>query len=159
MSIETTAASTTKRVLSKQNRYKAYHDSKPGVKVSNVKVGDYVRIKNPRHVGKGEVKYSKNMEVVKVNGSCVTLKDGRKWNMSKIVKCTTTNVPNHVKYQGDNDSGYDNFHYMDISYSNNQQAVPVERGPDVPVDNDQIPNVVATRKSCRMRRISRRLIE
>ena len=148
-----------KRVLSKQNRYKAYHDSKPCVKVSNVKVGDYVRMKNPRHVGKGEVKYSKNMEVVKVNGSCVTLKDGGKWNMSKIVKCTTTNVPNHVKYQGDNDSGYDNFHYMDISYSNNQQAVPVERGPDVPVDNDQIPNVAATRKSCRMRRIPRRLIE
>ena len=70
-----------KRVLSKQNSYKAYHDSKPGVKVSNVKVGDYVRIKNPRHVGKGEVKYSKNMEVVKVNGSCVTLKDGRKWTL------------------------------------------------------------------------------
>ena len=67
-----------KRVLSKQNRYRAYHDSKPGVKVSNVKVGDYVRIKNPRHVGKGEVRYSKIMEVVKVNGSCVTLKDGSK---------------------------------------------------------------------------------
>ena len=33
------------RVLSKQNRYKAYHESKPGVKVSNGKVGDYVRIK------------------------------------------------------------------------------------------------------------------
>ena len=35
-----------------------------------MKVGDYVRIKNPRHVGKGEVRYSKIMEVVKVNGSC-----------------------------------------------------------------------------------------
>ena len=53
-----------KRVLSKQSRYKAYQDSKPGVKVLNVKVGDYVRIKNPRHVGKGEVRYSKIMEVV-----------------------------------------------------------------------------------------------
>ena len=62
-----------KRVLSKQNRYKAYHDSKPGVKVWNVKVGDYVRIDNPRPVGKGEVRYSKIMEVVKANGSCVTL--------------------------------------------------------------------------------------
>ena len=28
------------RVLLKQNRYKAYYDSKPCVKVSNVKVGD-----------------------------------------------------------------------------------------------------------------------
>ena len=44
------------RVLSKQNRYKAYHDSKPGVGVSNVKVGDDVRTSNPRHVGKGEVR-------------------------------------------------------------------------------------------------------
>ena len=148
-----------KRVLSKQNRYKAYHDSKPGVKVSNVKVGDYVRIKNPRHVGKGEVRYSKIMEVVKVNGSCVTLKDGRKWNMSRIVKCTTTNVPNQVEYQGVNDSDCGNFHHMDISYSNNQQAVPIETEPDIPVDNGQIPNVVATRKSCRVRRIPRRLIE
>ena len=78
------------RALSKQNRYNAYHDSKPGVKVSNVKVGDYVRIKNPRHVGNGEVRYSKIMEIVKVNGACVALKDGRKLNMSKIVKCTTT---------------------------------------------------------------------
>ena len=147
------------RVLSKQNRYKAYHDSKPGVKVSNVKVGDYVRIKNPRHVGKGEVKYSKIMEVVKVNGSCVTLKDGRKWNMSKIVKCTITNVPNQVEYQADNDSHCDNFLTMDISYSNNQQAVPVETGPDIAVDNGQVPNVVETRKSCRVKRIPRRLIE
>ena len=124
-----------------------------------MKVGDYVRIRNPRHVGKGEGRYSKIMEVVKVNGSCVTLKDGRKWNMSRIVKCTTTNVPNQVVYQGDNDSDCDNFHHMDISYSNNQHAVPIETEPDIPVDNGQIPNVVATRKSCRVRRIPRRLIE
>ena len=109
-----------KRVISKENRYKAYHDSKPGVKVSNATVGDYVRIKNPRHVGKGEVRYSKIMEVVKVKGSCVTLKDGGKWNMSRIVKCTTTNVPNQVEYQSDNYSDCDNFHHMDISYSNNR---------------------------------------
>ena len=96
------------------------------------------------------------MEVVKVNGSCVTLKDGRKWNMSKIVKCTTTNVPNQVEYQADNDSDCDNFLTMDISYSNNQQAVPVETGPDIAVE---IPNVVETRKSCRVKRIPRRLIE
>ena len=147
------------RVLSKQNRYKAYHESKPGVKVSNVKVGDYVRIKNPRHVGKGEVRYSNIMEVVKVNGSCVTLKDGRNWNMSKIVKCTTTNVPNQVEYPADNDSDCDNVLTMDISYSNTQQAAPVETGPDIAVDNGQIHNVVDTRKSCRVKRIPRRLIE
>ena len=124
-----------------------------------MKVGDYVRIKNPRHVGKGAIRYSKIMEVVKINGSCITLKDGRKYNMSRIVKCTTTNVPNQVEYHGDNDSDCDNFHHMDISYSNNQQAVPIETEPDIPVDNGQIPNVAATRKSCRVRRIPRRLIE
>ena len=99
------------------------------------------------------------MEVVQVNGSCVTLKDGRKWNMAKIVKCTTTNVPDQVEYHADNDSDCDNFLTMDISYSNNQQAVPVETGPDIAVDNGQIPNVVETRKSCRVKRIPRRLIE
>ena len=76
-----------KRVLSKPNRY-------------------------PRHVGKGEVRYSKIMEVVKVNGSCVTLKHRRKWNMSRIVQCSTTNVPNQVEYQGDNGSDCDHFHYI-----------------------------------------------
>ena len=65
--------------------------------------------------------------------------------MSRIVKCTTTNVPNPVENQGDNDSDCDNFHHMDISYSNNQQAVPVETDPYPSVDNGQIPNVVATR--------------
>ena len=114
-----------KMVFSKQSRYKAYHDSKPGVYVSNVIVGDHVRIKNPSNAGKGDVRYSKIMEVVKVSGLCVTLKDGRKWNMSRIVKCTTTNVPNPVVYQGDNDIHGDNFHHMEISYcSNNQQIVP-----------------------------------
>ena len=48
---------------------------------------------------------------------------------------------------------------LDISYSNNQQAVPVETGPDIAVDNGQIPNVVETRKSCRVKRIPRRLME
>ena len=115
-----------------------------------MKVGDYVRIKNPRHVGKGEVRYSKIMEVVKINGSCVTLKDGRKWNMSRIVKYTTTNIPNQVQCQGDNDSDCENFHHMDISYSNNQQAVPVETETD---------NVVVTRKSCRVKRMPRGLID
>ena len=80
-----------------------------------MKAGDYVRTKNPRHVGKGEVRYYKIMEVVKVNGSCVTLKYGRKWNMSTIVKCTTTNVPNDFECQGDNYGDSDNFHHiMDI---------------------------------------------
>ena len=63
--------------------------------------------------------------------------------MSNIVKCTTTNVPNQVEYQGDNDSDCDNFLTM---YSNNQQAVPVETGPDIAVDNGQIPNVVDKEK-------------
>ena len=76
----------------------------------------------------------------------------------RIVKCTTTNVPNQVEYQRNNDSDCDNFHHMDISYSN-QQVVPVEKEPDISVANGQIPNVVATRKSCRVRRIARRLIE
>ena len=145
------------RVLSKQTRYKAYHDSKRGVNVSNVKVGDYVRINNPCR--KRGSKVLQIMEVVKVNGACVTLKDGRKWNMSKIVKCTTTNVSNQVEYQADNDSNCDNFLTMDISYSNNQQAVPVETCPDIAVDNGQIPNVLDTRTSCRVKRFPRRLIE
>ena len=70
--------------------------------------------------------------------------------MSRIVKCTTTNVSNQVEYQGDN--------YSDCC-CHNQQAVPVELGPETSVDNGQIHNVVATRKSCRVKRIPRRLIE
>ena len=66
-----------------------YHDRKPGVKSIDVKIGDHVRVKNPRHVGKGQLKFSQPMEVVKVNGTCVTLKGGRKWNVGP-----NTTVPN-----------------------------------------------------------------
>ena len=94
------------RVLTKQQRYKTYHDRKPGVKSIDVKIGDHVRVKNPRHVGKGQLKFSQPMEVVKVNGTCVTLKGGRKWNMSRIVKCTTTAF-NHVPHpQHNNNDSY-----------------------------------------------------
>ena len=85
------------------------------------------------------------------NGTCLGL--------SNVGLQQLINVPNQVEYQGDNDIDGDNFHHMDISYGNNQQAVPIETESDIPVDNGQIPNVVATRKSCRVRRIPRRLIE
>ena len=44
-------------VHSKQAKYKAYHDKKQGVKLPDIKPGDFVKIRNPRHIEKGEMKY------------------------------------------------------------------------------------------------------
>ena len=129
------------RVLTKQQRYKTYHDRKPGVKSIDVKIGDHVRVKNPRHV-----------EVVKVNGTCVTLKGGRKWNMSRIVKCTT--AFNHVPHPQHNNN--DSLLHMDIPCNNKQQALP-EQGPNTTVPNSPVHE--ATRKSSRVKRVPRRLLE
>ena len=46
-----------KLVRSKQAKYKAYQDQKQGEKIPDIKPGDFVKIRNPRHVDKWEMRY------------------------------------------------------------------------------------------------------
>ena len=64
-----------KLVCSKQAKYKAYHNQKQGVKLPDIKPGDFVKIRNPRHVDKREMRYSSPQKVISVKGSCIVLEN------------------------------------------------------------------------------------
>ena len=73
--------------MSKLHRhYQAYRDSKPGVKSLDAKVGDHERIKKSATRCKRGSKIIQTYElVVNVNGTCITLIDERKCNVSIVV--------------------------------------------------------------------------
>ena len=73
--------------------------------------------------------------------------------MSRIVKCTTTAF-NHVPHPQHNNN--DSLLHMDIPCNNKQQALP-EQGPNTTVPNSPVHE--ATRKSSRVKRVPRRLLE
>ena len=50
-------------------------------------MGDVVRVRVPFHVSKEKSKFSEPQKISVVQGNCVTLADGRKWNASKLVHC------------------------------------------------------------------------
>ena len=50
-------------VHSTQAKYKAYHNQKQGVKISDIKSGDFLKIRNQRHVDKGEMRYGPPQKV------------------------------------------------------------------------------------------------
>ena len=73
-------------VRSKQAKYKAIHDQKQGVKIPEIKLG--VKIRNPRHVDKGEMRLSPHQKVISVKSSC----NGKKWNVECLAKVQNSKV-------------------------------------------------------------------
>ena len=82
-------------VRSKQAKYKAYHDQKQGVKIPDIKPGDFVKIQNPRHVDKGEMRYGPPQ---KVKGLCIVLENGKKWNVERLAKVQSSKVTSSLEH-------------------------------------------------------------
>ena len=75
------------RVQSKQNKYKKYTDRKRNAKEREFKVGDFVRVKKPGIVVKGDRKYSKPVEISrKIGPHTYETSDGKRWNINKLVQ-------------------------------------------------------------------------
>ena len=102
-------------VRSKQAKYKAYHNrkqveqerehtrtthnQKQGVKIPRcIKPGDFVKIRNPRHVDKGEMRYGPPQKVVSVKGSCIVLENGKKWNVEHLAKVQSSKVTSSLEH-------------------------------------------------------------
>ena len=53
-------------------------------------MGDHVNVRLRYHVHKGNSRFSSPRVITQISGNCVVLDDGKKWNVSKLVK---TSVP------------------------------------------------------------------
>ena len=80
------------KVNKHQAKYKSYFDERPGIKQEKIDVGDYVRIKCPKHVQKGGVTYSEPIKVTQAHGPWVRLENGRKWNVCQLVQILNRKV-------------------------------------------------------------------
>ena len=95
-----------KLVHSKQAKYKAYHDKKQGVKLPDIKSGDFVKIRNPRHVDKGEMRYGQPQKVISIKGLCIILENGKNWNVQCLAKVQSSKVMSsheHTKVDSESD--------------------------------------------------------
>ncbi len=82
-------------VHSKQRKYKQYADKKRSVKVFEFNVGDWVRIKKPGIIVKGDTSYSKPVRIAKkVSRRTYQTEDGKRWNINKLVKARLTQDTN-----------------------------------------------------------------
>ena len=109
-------------VRSKQAKYKAYHDHKQGVKIPDIKPGDFVKIRNPRHVDKGEMRYGPPQKVVSVKGLCIILENGKKWNV-------VTSSLEHTKADSELDLTFIDLNMesqLELTRPNIQEAPPVQ---------------------------------
>ncbi|KAJ1118279.1 hypothetical protein NDU88_006474 [Pleurodeles waltl] len=75
-------------VESKQSTQKRYFDIKKGVIESPIAEGDWVVIKLPTYVKKGNAKFSEPVCVERVLGNAVRVQGNKWWNKSKVVKLT-----------------------------------------------------------------------
>ena len=106
---------------SKQAKYKAYHNQKQRVKTPDIKPGDFVKIKNPRHVHKGEMRYSPPQKVISVKGSCIVLENGKRWNVERLAKVQNSKVTSsleHAKVDSESD-----FTFMDLNVESQLEIV------------------------------------
>ena len=90
-------------VRSKQAKYKAYHDQKQGVKIPDIKPGDFLKI---RHLDKREMRYGPPQKVISVKGSCIVLENGKKWNVESLAKVQSSKVTSsleHTKVDSESD--------------------------------------------------------
>lgn len=75
------------RVETKQTQSKKYYDKKRNVKYVQLTVGDWVRVKKPGFVVKGDRKYSDPIRIRKqISPRTYVTSDGRKWNISKLIE-------------------------------------------------------------------------
>ena len=77
----------------KQNKYKFYADKRRNVKNIYLHVGDWVRIRKSGHVLKGEQRFSSPIQIIKkISAYTFEMSDGRRWNVSKLMKCNPPEV-------------------------------------------------------------------
>ncbi|XP_064475539.1 uncharacterized protein LOC135389419 [Ornithodoros turicata] len=75
------------KILKKQLATKKYVDNKRAAHVATLKVGDFVRVKQPTHVRKGGRLFSTPRMIVASQGSSsFLLDDGKIWNASRLYK-------------------------------------------------------------------------
>ena len=133
------------KVKTAQAKNKVKFDNQPGVQAHKIGVGDFVKIKNPRHVLKGDMSYSKPKQVTNVQGNCVTLEDGRKWNASRL--CKVEFIPDQQMLESEDD-----WYHIDIGYNDDIE----QRDPNIR-QQVQVPNEQAPRRGARIRRAPQRL--
>ena len=132
-------------VISKQAKYKAYHNQKQGVKIPEIKPGDFVKIRNPCHIDKGEMRYGPPKKVVSVRGSCIVLENGKKWNVEHLAKVQSSKVTSSLEHTKA-DSELD-LTFMDL---NMEDQLEVAR-PNVQEADRAPPVQVPVRRSARER--------
>ncbi len=77
------------RVVTKQKSSKKYYDR--NIKEVQLNVGDWVRVKKPGFVVKGDRKYSDPILISrKISPRTYVTSDSRKWNISKLIKARPT---------------------------------------------------------------------
>lgn len=72
------------KIIEHHAKVKAYCDDKHGAKTPTIDVGDWVRIKKPGKVKKGESQFFAPEEVVEVLNNAVRVKSGKVWNMHSV---------------------------------------------------------------------------
>ena len=83
------------RVHCAQENYKRYTDQKRGAVHPRFQKGDYVRVKNPRHVHKGSNRFGSPQRITQSKGpSTYQLDDGRTWNATHLIM--TQKLPNQM---------------------------------------------------------------
>ncbi|KAJ1155917.1 hypothetical protein NDU88_008642 [Pleurodeles waltl] len=76
------------RVRGKQEKSKDYFDRVKSVKDLEVKPGDWVLVKKPMRINKGDSKFSQPVMVEKVSRRAVCLQSKGWWNKNAVVKIT-----------------------------------------------------------------------
>ena len=79
-----------RRVRFQQDKSAVAYDQRHRATATPIVVGDYVRIQLPRRSHKLAPKYSELHEVVKVNGNCVVLRNGQRWNLRRCLRHKTS---------------------------------------------------------------------
>ena len=125
------------QVKLKQNKYKSYKDQKKNVKVTKLSVGDWVKVKKPGHVFKGEKHYSDPIQIKKkLSHHTFETIDGKKWNISKLVKCYPDVVDNNTyDFEVEGEIQVNNAPGENIADNNNNAA------GNVPVNVPRVPRV------------------
>ena len=82
-----------KKVEQKQNKYKMYTDRKRSAKHPTFKIGDWVRVRKPGFIVKGDQRYSEPVQILKQPSShTFHTSDNKTWNVSKLSKCNPPNT-------------------------------------------------------------------
>ncbi|XP_064475478.1 uncharacterized protein K02A2.6-like [Ornithodoros turicata] len=82
------------RIEKKQARLKAYIDEKRSAKQQHLEPGDFVRVKLPGHIYKGQLRYSEPRKIIKKrSNNSFLLDDNRIWNSSKLSKVPKEALP------------------------------------------------------------------